>query len=347
MLVVAVDGEQAGVVAPASHDEGARVGRRPCGWRWSARPGSSATVRAGPASSGTRSSTSSSARGAHESARSAIGLAKSRWPTRCAPSWKRHAQAVVVIGGGIAGCSVALHLARAGWQDVLLIEKGELTSGSTHHAAGLVTQFNPSIDHDALPPLQRRALPRARVFEAVGSVRIASSEASLARPAARGEPRRRHRARGRAHLSRRGPRAVARGERRADLRRRLDARTTARSTRTSPPTRWPMRLVRSAWRSGSARASPGSSSARAARSEPSSPTRADRDRARRQRGRHLGAAGRGDGRGVPPVDAGRPPARAMQAVAGPRDPARRALLPRHRQPRLRQGRGRRPAGRRV
>ena len=36
---------------------------------------------------------------------------------------------VVVIGGGIAGCSVALHLARAGWKDVVLIEKGELTSG--------------------------------------------------------------------------------------------------------------------------------------------------------------------------------------------------------------------------
>ena len=36
----------------------------------------------------------------------------------------------VVIGGGIAGCSVAYHLARAGWTDVLLLEKGELTSGN-------------------------------------------------------------------------------------------------------------------------------------------------------------------------------------------------------------------------
>ena len=49
-----------------------------------------------------------------------------------------------MIGGGIAGCSVAYHLAKAGWQDVVLLEKAELTSGSTHHAAGLVTQFNPS-----------------------------------------------------------------------------------------------------------------------------------------------------------------------------------------------------------
>jgi Glycine/D-amino acid oxidases (deaminating) len=51
---------------------------------------------------------------------------------------------VVVIGGGIAGVSCAYHLARSGMRDVVLVEKGELTSGSTHHAAGLVTQFNPS-----------------------------------------------------------------------------------------------------------------------------------------------------------------------------------------------------------
>lgn len=42
----------------------------------------------------------------------------------------------VVIGGGVVGCSVLYHLARAGWTDVLLIERSELTSGSTWHAAG-------------------------------------------------------------------------------------------------------------------------------------------------------------------------------------------------------------------
>jgi aminoglycoside phosphotransferase (APT) family kinase protein len=51
---------------------------------------------------------------------------------------------VVVIGGGITGCSVAYHLALAGWKDVLLLEKHQLTSGSTNMAAGLVTAFNPS-----------------------------------------------------------------------------------------------------------------------------------------------------------------------------------------------------------
>lgn len=51
---------------------------------------------------------------------------------------------VVVVGGGIAGCSVLHHLAELGWTDTLLVEKGELTSGSTWHAAGLCTQFHSS-----------------------------------------------------------------------------------------------------------------------------------------------------------------------------------------------------------
>ena len=46
-----------------------------------------------------------------------------------------HARAVV-IGGGVVGCSVLFHLARAGWKDLLLIERSELTSGSSWHAAG-------------------------------------------------------------------------------------------------------------------------------------------------------------------------------------------------------------------
>ncbi len=48
---------------------------------------------------------------------------------------KSHAQ-VVVIGGGVVGCSVLYHLTKAGWKDVVLVERDELTSGSTWHAAG-------------------------------------------------------------------------------------------------------------------------------------------------------------------------------------------------------------------
>jgi glycine/D-amino acid oxidase-like deaminating enzyme len=48
---------------------------------------------------------------------------------------------VVVIGGGIIGCSVAYHLAHMGWTDVVLLERDKLTSGTTWHAAGLMVTF--------------------------------------------------------------------------------------------------------------------------------------------------------------------------------------------------------------
>ena len=87
--------------------------------------------------------------------------------------------AVVVVGGGITGCSVAYHLAKAGLHDVLLLEKDELTSGSTCHAAGLVTQFNPS---PTMMRFRRYSVELYRelgVFDSVGSLRIASSPESL------------------------------------------------------------------------------------------------------------------------------------------------------------------------
>ena len=56
---------------------------------------------------------------------------------------KTHVKALVV-GGGAIGTSIAYHLAKAGWDDVMLIERDELTSGSTWHAAGLLPLFNMS-----------------------------------------------------------------------------------------------------------------------------------------------------------------------------------------------------------
>ena len=50
----------------------------------------------------------------------------------------------VVVGGGAVGTSIAYHLARGGWNDVMLLERDELTSGSTWHAAGLLPLFNMS-----------------------------------------------------------------------------------------------------------------------------------------------------------------------------------------------------------
>ena len=86
---------------------------------------------------------------------------------------------VVVIGGGVTGCSVAYHLARAGWTDVVLLDKGELTSGSTHHAAGLVTQFNPSATMMQFRRYSVALYKELEVFHTVGSVRIASSADAL------------------------------------------------------------------------------------------------------------------------------------------------------------------------
>jgi glycine cleavage system aminomethyltransferase T/glycine/D-amino acid oxidase-like deaminating enzyme len=85
----------------------------------------------------------------------------------------------VVIGGGITGASVAYHLAKAGWSDVVLLEKDELTSGSTCHAAGLVTQFNPSPTMMRFRRYSIELYQEIGVFETVGSLRFASSKNQL------------------------------------------------------------------------------------------------------------------------------------------------------------------------
>src|SRR6059036_123814 len=85
----------------------------------------------------------------------------------------------VVIGGGITGTSVAYHLAQAGWRDTVLLEKADLTSGSTCHAAGLVTKFNPS---PTMMRFRRYSIELYRelgVFETVGSLRLASTPEQL------------------------------------------------------------------------------------------------------------------------------------------------------------------------
>src|SRR6478735_6294033 len=58
---------------------------------------------------------------------------------------RSHAR-VVVIGGGVVGVSTLYHLAKKGWSDSVLVERKELTSGSTWHAAGLLP---PGVEHPA------------------------------------------------------------------------------------------------------------------------------------------------------------------------------------------------------
>ena len=57
----------------------------------------------------------------------------------------KSAARAVVIGGGVGGCSIVYWLTRLGWEDVVLCERAELTSGSTFHSAGLVGQLRGSL----------------------------------------------------------------------------------------------------------------------------------------------------------------------------------------------------------
>jgi len=91
---------------------------------------------------------------------------------------KSHAR-VVIIGGGSLGVNLLYHLTREGWSDVVLVEKGELTSGSTWHAAGLCSNFigNHTVAHihNYTIRLYNEILPaetgEKSVFHQVGSVR--------------------------------------------------------------------------------------------------------------------------------------------------------------------------------
>lgn len=90
----------------------------------------------------------------------------------------------VIIGAGIAGASIALHLARLGRRDTLVLEQGELISGTTSHAPGLIGQLRSSASLTQLlaasVALYRTLeLDGVRGFDEIGSLRLASSRARL------------------------------------------------------------------------------------------------------------------------------------------------------------------------
>jgi dimethylglycine dehydrogenase len=100
---------------------------------------------------------------------------------------KTHVKALVV-GGGAVGTSVAYHLARAGWDDVMLLERDELTSGSTWHAAGLLPYFNMSYAtthiHDYSIKFYKTLEEETGLnagFSVVGNLRMAQSQARMVR----------------------------------------------------------------------------------------------------------------------------------------------------------------------
>ncbi len=93
---------------------------------------------------------------------------------------------VIIIGGGIVGCSILYHLSRRGWCDSVLLERRKLTSGSTWHAAGNVTYFGhyPSITRLYIDSVTtylaaERQSGQNIGFHATGSLRLAENDAQL------------------------------------------------------------------------------------------------------------------------------------------------------------------------
>src|SRR5512145_895108 len=93
---------------------------------------------------------------------------------------------VVIIGGGIVGCSVAYHLALRGVTDVVLLERKQLTSGTTWHAAGLVGQLRASRNLTELAKYTtglfeglEKETGQATGFKQNGSISIALSEGRM------------------------------------------------------------------------------------------------------------------------------------------------------------------------
>jgi 4-methylaminobutanoate oxidase (formaldehyde-forming) len=91
---------------------------------------------------------------------------------------------VVIIGGGIVGCSVAYHLAKRGCSDVLLLERKQLTCGTTWHAAGLVGQLRATLNLTRLAQYTtqlyeglERETGQATGFRQVGSIAVAANDA--------------------------------------------------------------------------------------------------------------------------------------------------------------------------
>ncbi len=90
---------------------------------------------------------------------------------------------VIVIGGGVIGCSIAYHLGRANRSGVLLLERQQLTSGTTWHAAGLIGQLRPSVNMTHLARYTRELYDRleaetgqATGYRRCGSISLATNE---------------------------------------------------------------------------------------------------------------------------------------------------------------------------
>ena len=86
---------------------------------------------------------------------------------------------IVVIGGGIYGVNIAYHLWKLGKKHIVLLEKGEIASGESSHAAGVVTQFATSKTMMQFRKYSIELYSELGLFNHVGSLRVASSREQL------------------------------------------------------------------------------------------------------------------------------------------------------------------------
>ena len=86
---------------------------------------------------------------------------------------------IVIIGGGIYGVKIAYHLSKMGRKDMVLLEKGEIASGESSHAAGVVTQFATSKTLLKFRKYSIELYSELGLFDHVGSLRVASSKEQL------------------------------------------------------------------------------------------------------------------------------------------------------------------------
>ena len=209
----------------------------------------------------------------------------------------------VIIGGGVSGCSVAYHLAKLGWTDIVLLERKQLTSGTTWHAAGLIGQLRGSQNMTRLAKYSADLYVKleaetgvATGMRQVGSITRRADRGAQARDLPAGIAGARLRRRRARDLAGRSQGDVPASQHRRTWSAPCTCRSTASATRPTSPWRWPRAHASAARRSSKASRSPGSTRGMAAspasRGRKDGERRHDRGRHRRQLRRHVGARAR-------------------------------------------------------